>query len=105
MVLLLVTARSAVVAADDPNDILKRFFEAERKNWEKASRYTHVEQKDDYSFEKDGTSRKDRSQTHEVIFVEGETYRKLVARRSLAVARMLWMDQAEIMVVRELQQR
>jgi hypothetical protein len=67
-------------AAEDPNEIVKRFIEADRKNWERASQYTYVEQADFFDFDKNGQPRKDRSETHEIVFVEGATYKKLVAR-------------------------
>jgi hypothetical protein len=69
-----------VLAADDPNEIVKRFIDAEKKNWEQASQYTYVEQADYFGFDKNGQPRKDRSETHEIVFVEGGAYKKLVAR-------------------------
>lgn len=76
----ILSASANAFACEDANDILKRFFEVKKRNSERTSQYTFVEQKDDYVFDNNGQPRKDRSQTHEVIFVEGESYRKLVAR-------------------------
>lgn len=80
-ILALILAGSAsLLGADDANSIIRRLVEAEKLNAERASQYTYVERKVDYAFDKDGTARQDRTQTHEIIFVEGESYRKLVAR-------------------------
>lgn len=80
MLLLALLAALPIRAAQDPNEILKRFIEADRRNWERASQYTYVEQADYFGFDKNGQPRKDRSETHEVVFVEGGAYKKLVAR-------------------------
>jgi hypothetical protein len=69
-----------VWGAEDANAIVKRSIEAQSKNWERASQYTYVEQADYFSFDKNGQPKKDRSETHEIIFVEGLTYKKLIAR-------------------------
>jgi hypothetical protein len=69
-----------LLASDDPNEIIKRFIAADSKNWERASQYTYVEQAEYLTPVKDGPAKKDRSETHEVIFVEGASYKKLVAR-------------------------
>jgi hypothetical protein len=77
---VLLLAILPVWGAEDANAIVKRFIEAQGKNWERASQYTYVEQADFFSFDKSGQPKKDRSETHEIIFVEGLTYKKLVAR-------------------------
>ncbi|MDP8979931.1 MAG: outer membrane lipoprotein-sorting protein [Acidobacteriota bacterium] len=65
---------------EDADVIVKRFLEAQARNWERASQYTYVEQADFFTVDKNGQAKKDRSETHEIIFVEGTTYKKLVAR-------------------------
>src|SRR5205807_10429545 len=84
---LRVAARSLVFlaalpmwGAEDPNDIVKRFIAADSKNWERASQYTYLEQADFFSVDKSGQPTRDRSETHEIIFVEGGAYKKLIAR-------------------------
>jgi hypothetical protein len=77
---LVLLATLPLLAAEDPNEIVKRFIEADRKNWERASEYTYVEQADYFDFDKNGQPRKDRSETHEIVFVEGAAYKKLIAR-------------------------
>jgi hypothetical protein len=66
--------------AEDPNEIIKRFIEVETKNWERASQYTYVQRADFFDFDKNGQPKKDRSETHEIVFVEGGSYKKLIAR-------------------------
>jgi hypothetical protein len=79
MRLLLLLVALPLWAADDVNAILKRLIETERKNDKAAQQYTYVEATERYVFDKDGQARKTESDTHEVIFVEGLKYEKLVA--------------------------
>jgi len=67
-------------AAEDANAIVKRFLDAPSRNWEQAGEYTYVEQADFFVFDKNGQPRRDRSETHEIIFLEGSTYKRLIAR-------------------------
>jgi hypothetical protein len=78
--LIVLLAALPVWGAEDANEIVKRFIEAENKNWELARQYAYVEQADFFRFDKNSQPRKDRSETHEVVFVEGAAYKKLVAR-------------------------
>lgn len=67
-------------AAEDVNAILKHLIENQRKNDKAAQQYTFVQQTERYVFDKDGQARQTGSETHDVIFVEGLKYEKLVAR-------------------------
>ena len=78
--LLVLLVALPVWAAEDTNEIVKGLIEAENKNRQLASQYTYVEQADFFRFDKNSQPRKDRSETHEIVFVEGEAYKKLVAR-------------------------
>jgi hypothetical protein len=69
-----------VLVGQDTGEILKRFVEAQKKNSERTMQYTYVEHADFFSIDKDGQAHKNRSETHEIIFVEGLTYKKLVQR-------------------------
>jgi hypothetical protein len=81
MVRMLVLLTSLpLIASDDPNEIIKRFIAADNKNGQRAGQYTYVEQADYFTIDKNGPPKKDRSETHEVIFVEGASYKKLIAR-------------------------
>jgi hypothetical protein len=67
-------------AADDANAILRRYMEADKLNDKRAERYTFVEDRVWSGRDKNGEVKQHRSETAEMIFVEGQTYRKLVAR-------------------------
>jgi len=67
-------------AADDANAILRRYLEADKQNDEKAEQYTFVQENAWFVRDKNGELHQNRSETLEVIFIEGQTYRKLVAR-------------------------
>jgi hypothetical protein len=66
--------------ADDANVILRRYLDADKQNDEKAEQYTYVTDSAWFVRGKNGDLHQDRSETHEVIFVEGLAYNKLVAR-------------------------
>jgi len=83
---LLLLAVLPARATEDANDILKRFIEARNSNWKRASQYTYVEQAEFFSFNKTGQPKKDRSETHEIIFLEGLAYKKLIARNERPLA-------------------
>jgi hypothetical protein len=63
----------------DANDIVKRFIAADKQNGEQARQYTYVQRADHFEFDK-GQPKKVGSETREIIFVEGETFEKLVSR-------------------------
>ncbi len=67
-------------AADDANAILRRYLDADKQNDEKAEQYTYVQDSAWFVPDKNGELHRNRSETHEVIFIEGLEYRKLVAR-------------------------
>jgi hypothetical protein len=66
--------------AQDVDAILQRNREASKQNEERAKQYTYVEETDNFEYDKHGERKKTGSETHDVIFVEGETYKQLVAR-------------------------
>jgi hypothetical protein len=66
--------------AEDATELLKRFIDAEHKNAALAKQYTFVEQVDHFSLQKNGEWKKFSAQTYEIMFVEGETYKKLTLR-------------------------
>jgi len=66
--------------AQDVDDILKRNHEADKQNEERAKQYTYVEETDNFEYDKHGQAKKTGSVTNDVIFVEGELYKRLVAR-------------------------
>lgn len=80
MRLLLLLTVLPLWAADDANAILRRYLEADKQNDKKAEQYTCVENRAWFDRDKNGEVKQNRSETAEIIFVEGQTYRKLVAR-------------------------
>lgn len=79
MLLMFFSARF-LVASDDPESIVMQWIESQNRNQARARQYTFVEQTDHFTYGSKQELRKDRSETHEVIFVEGMEYKKLVAR-------------------------
>ena len=67
-------------AADDADAILKRFIETQVRNDLRAAQYSYFEDAERFTFEKNRHLRKDRTDTFEVILIEGLPYQKLVAR-------------------------
>ncbi len=78
--LALVGAAVPSLGSDDANAILERFVAAQKKNGEQASQYTYVEQTVYFGFDKNGQPQKKSSETNDVIFLEGSTYKRLIAR-------------------------
>jgi hypothetical protein len=77
---LLLLALLPPCPAGDANVILRRYLDADKQNDEKAEQYTYVTDSAWFVRGKNGDLHQDRSETHEVIFVEGLAYNKLVAR-------------------------
>jgi hypothetical protein len=80
MRLLLLLLALPLWAADDANAILRRYLDADKLNDEKAEQYTYVQDNAWFAPDKSGQLKQNRSETLEVIFVEGLEYRKLIAR-------------------------
>jgi len=77
---LLLLLALPVWAADDANAILRRYLEADAQNDKKAEQYTFVQDNAWFVRGKNGELHQDRSETAEVIFIEGQAFRKLIAR-------------------------
>jgi len=80
MRILLLLLALPLWAADDVDAIIKRAIEAQRQNDPRAQQYTFVQQTQHLTLNKAGEAHETSSATHEVIFVEGLKYQKLVAR-------------------------
>jgi len=76
-----------LTAADDANAILKGLVEAEKQNDRLARQYTYREETTWFTFDKGGRPRRKRSETHDVVFVEGVKFRKLIARNGTALSK------------------
>jgi hypothetical protein len=66
-------------AEQDVSAILDCFIAARTRNVERGRRYTYVENADFFTYEKGGGLGKDRSATHEIVFLEGFRFRKLIS--------------------------
>jgi hypothetical protein len=80
MRLLLLLISLPLWAVEDANSIIQHLIDAEQANNKRAQQYTYVEETERFNFDKDGQPHKTSSATHEVIFVEGLKFNKLVAR-------------------------
>lgn len=93
MRLLLLVFTLPLLAAQDANSIIKRLIESEHENNKRAQQYTYVEETERFTFNKDGQPHKTGSATHDVIFVEGLKFNKLVARNGKPLSPK---DQAQV---------
>ena len=77
--LLLLLTALPLLAAEDANAVLTRMVAAELQNSQKAQHYTYTEEVQYFSYDKNGQGKKISSK-HEILFIEGVMYRRLVAR-------------------------
>jgi hypothetical protein len=68
------------LCAQDVDAIIQHNREANKQNDERANQYTYIEETDNFEYDKQGHAKKTGSETHDVIFGEGESYKRLVAR-------------------------
>jgi len=80
--LLLLLIALPVWSADDADAIVRQLIAAQRLNDKRAQQYTYVEETERFIFDKSGKARRTGTETHEVIFVEGLKFNKLVARNN-----------------------
>jgi hypothetical protein len=92
MRLVLLLAVAPLWAADDANTI-RRFIDAQKLNDEKAKNYTYVEEAVWFTRDKAGKLHQNRSETNEIVLIEGSKYRKLVARNGKPIGAK---DQARV---------
>jgi hypothetical protein len=78
--LLILLAALPLRAGDDATGILQRLVDAQTRNDRMARQYTCLEETEWFTYSKNGQLHKNRSETHEIIFVEGVKYKKLTAR-------------------------
>jgi hypothetical protein len=77
---LLILAAASGWAAEEANGIIKRLTEAQKQNDSLAGEYTYAAETAYFTYDKAGHPNKDRSETHDIMFVEGISYSKLTAR-------------------------
>ena len=84
---LLILAAAAGWSAEDANGIIKRLAAAQTGNDSLAGEYTYVQEAAFFTYDKAGHANKDRSETHDIMFVEGISYHKLTARNGKPLER------------------
>ena len=84
---LLILAAASGWSAEEANGIIKRLAEAQKQNDSVAGEYTYVQEAVFFTYDKAGHANKDRSETHDMIFVEGISYSKLTARNGKPLER------------------
>ncbi len=83
--LLLFLSLGVLLPAQNVDDILQRYFAAEKVNAAKASQYAYLEEDTNFQYDKAGVAKQTSTETYDVIFVEGEEYKKLIARNGQAL--------------------
>ena len=72
--------------AQDPRALLERARDLQTENAIRAGQYTFQKVTTFRQFKPDGGVSSQRSETHDVVFVEGESYEKLIARNGQPLA-------------------
>jgi hypothetical protein len=76
----LIVCLPAILAAQDPREIVRRGVEIDRKNVEIARNYTYLVRQEERKLDGLGKVKSTDIQTWDVTFLEGSLYRRLVAR-------------------------
>ena len=84
--LILLLALGHIASAQTVDDILQRYFAAQKTNDERAKQYTYVEEDTHFTYDKAGVAKQESTETYDVIFVEGEEYKKLTSRKGQALS-------------------
>jgi len=79
-VLTLIVWLPAILAAQDPREIVRRSVEIDRKNVEIARNYTYLQRLEVRILDGSGKVKRTQTQTWDVTFLEGSRYQRLVAR-------------------------
>ena len=76
----LIVCLPAILAAQDPREIVRRSVEIDRKNIEIARNYTYLERDEVRELDGSGKIKSTQIATWDVTLLEGSSYRRLVAR-------------------------
>jgi hypothetical protein len=79
-ILTLIVCLPAILAAQDPREIVRRSVEVDQKNVELARNYTYLERDEVRILDGSGKVKNTHTQTWDVTLLEGSSYRRLVAR-------------------------
>ncbi len=77
---LFTLALPAVLAAQDPLEIIRRATDLDQRNTEISRSYTFLERQEERDLDSGGKLKKTESSTFDVTLLEGSPYRRLVAR-------------------------
>ncbi len=83
----LILAALPAWGAEDASGILKRWVDAENRNWEQARQYAFTKDAEHYQYDKSGKARGTGSESYQILFVEGISYQRLVARNGKPLAK------------------
>ena len=78
--LALILCLPAILAAQDPREIVRRSVEIDRKNVELSRNYTYLQRQEVRELDGSGKVKSTQVQTWDVTLLEGSPYRRLVAR-------------------------
>ena len=84
---LLILAAASGWSGEEANGIIKKLTLAQKQNDSFAGEYTYVQEAAFFTYDKAGHANKDRTETHDIIFVEGISYSKLTARNGKPLER------------------
>jgi hypothetical protein len=79
-ILLWLLVLPAILAAQDPRDIVRRSLEIDMHNTEIARNYTFVQRQQQREIDSTGHVKKVESETFDVTLLEGSPYRRLIAK-------------------------
>ena len=79
-ILALIVCLPAILAAQDPREIVRRGVETDSKNVELARSYTYLQRLELRILDGSGKVKNTQTQTWDVTFLEGSLYQRLVAR-------------------------
>jgi hypothetical protein len=79
-ILTLIVCLPAILAAQEPRELVRRSVEVDRKNLEISRAYTYLERQEVRELDGSGKVRNTQVQTSDVTLLEGSPYRRLVAR-------------------------
>jgi hypothetical protein len=79
-ILALIVCLPAILAAQDPREIVRRGVETDRKNVEIARNYTYLQRLELRMLDGSGKVKSTQIQTWDVTFLDGSLYQRLVAR-------------------------
>jgi hypothetical protein len=68
------------VAADDPAEIVRKSSNLDETNYQRARNYTFIQRSEERDVDSNGTVKKREIRTNEFMFLDGELYRRLIAK-------------------------